>query len=704
MARNPIKAGLIGAGYIADWHADAIGATRGVKLAAVCDRSEAAAGALANARGVQAFTDLDQMIAAGACDAVHILTPPDSHVAIAKTCLKAGLDCFIEKPAALNAPDLQEVVALADETGRHLAIGHNFLGLPSYQRLKQARQDGRLGRITQAEINWHFPLVPLRSGPFGLWLLRDPRNLLLELGPHLYAFATDLFGPLQVEHLSLGKDIDLPGDTSRPQSWRILARAGDVDVTITLSLVETVDDRSVVLRGTSGMARLDFANDTLVVDAENSSDIVLNQLRRQAGLGWQAMREGVVNATRQLVSLNRKRPYGLSFAGAVGAFYGAIRQGKPVDARFSGASAVEVMRAIDDTLALLPGPAPEPVPKPQPASAATVKPDVLIIGGTGFIGRALTRAWVAKGHDVRVLSRGRSGPFGDIADHVEIVPCDLTDKAALQRAMTGIDIVYHLGKSVDDTWQAALKNDVGVTVTIAEAALAAGVKRFVYTGTIASYDMSDPAVTITEKTGFASDMSDRNIYARSKAKCEAELMRMHRDQGLPLSIARPGIVVGKGGPLQHWGIGRWHGAGAVRIWGNGKNILPFVLIGDVADGLIRMAQNPAAIGESFNLVGTPLLSARGYFDAIHDALGARIRVSPGNLRVFHLTSGLKYGLKKHVLRKKGQSRPSLADWQSRAHVSAFDNSHACTVLGWAPETDKPAFIDAAIRRANLFGF
>lgn len=700
MAQTPIRAGLIGAGYIADWHVEAIKAAPGVKLAAICDQSGAAANALAGAHGVPAFSDLDELIAAGVCDAVHILTPPGSHVPLATTCLNAGLDCFVEKPAALNHADMVALNATAAQTSRILAVGHNFMGLPGYARLKQARADGQLGRITSAEINWHFPLAPLRSGPFGLWLLREPQNLLLELGPHLFGFAVDLFGPLDIEHLSLGKDILLPGDTTRPQSWRILARAGDVDITINLSLVETIDDRSVTLRGTSGGARFDFANDTLIVDRDNTSDIVLNPLRRQFGLGWQHLREGTVNATRQLLSLNRKSPYGLSFRNTVGAFYDAVKTRAPMDARFSGTSAQLVMQGIEDTLALLPTPA----AKPTQGSSKTPDPDVLIIGGTGFIGRDLTRAWVAKGHDVRVLSRGSSGPFGDISDHVEIMPCDLRDPEQLAAAMQGITTVYHLGKSTDATWEAALKNDVGVTVAISEAALQAGVKRFIYTGSIASYDMSDPAQTITEQTGFGEDMSDRNIYARSKAMCEEKLMQMHRDKGLPLSIARPGIVVGKGGPLQHWGIGRWHGAGAVRIWGSGDNILPFVLLGDVTDGLIRMAEQDAAIGQSFNLVGTPLLSARGYFDAIHAQLGARIKVSPGNLMVLHCSAGVKHALKTHVLRRKGLTRPSLEDWKSRAHLTPFDNSLPKTILGWRPEDQKARFIDAAITKADLFGF
>jgi nucleoside-diphosphate-sugar epimerase len=179
---------------------------------------------------------------------------------------------------------------------------------------------------------------------------------------------------------------------------------------------------------------------------------------------------------------------------------------------------------------------------------------------------------------------------------------------------------------------------------------------------------------------------------------------MHRGQGVPLVIARPGIVVGEGGPLQHWGIGRWHGAGAVRIWGHGRNIIPFVLIDDVSDGLIRMIETDDAVGQSFNLVGDPMMSARDYFDAIHQKLGARIKVQSGSLMGFYMADGVKYALKRHVLGKSGAVRASLRDWKSRAHFSPFRNDHPKAVLGWAPEQDRDAFIEKAITEANLFGF
>ncbi len=690
-----IRIGIVGAGYIASWHADAIRATPGLRLVAVCDPAAEAAEGLAARYGITAFSDLQDMIAAKMCDAVHILTPPQLHHDLAIRCLEGGLHVMVEKPAAISLAELDAMAAAARLAGRQLGICHNFLSLPAFERLQAARDQGLLGVVSAAQINWSLPLPPLRSGPYGIWMMRQTQNLLLELGPHPFSMATQLFGPLDIENVSLGQWISLPGGEKRPQSWRILARAGEVEVTIALSLVETFDDRSVMLRGSSGMARLDFAADTLVVSRDNTSELVLNPLRKQLGMAGAHLREGLVNAFRQGSSLNQKGPYGLSFRGTMRDFYAGVQSGNP-DPRFTPERARLAMQGIEDSLARLPA-----LPAAPATPAGTPAPRVMVIGGTGFIGRNLTRRLVEKGHDVRVLSRGRNGPFDDIRHRVEVVGASLQDEAGLVSAMSGIDCVFNLARSNDSNWNDALKNDVATAMRIARAAQTAGVGRLIYTGTIASYDMSNPAVTITEDTTFG-DLTQRNIYARSKAECERQLLDWRRSGGVPLVIARPGIVVGEGGPLQHWGIGHWYGAGAVKLWGNGRNILPFVLADDTSDGLIAMMERPEAVDESFNLIGTPLISGLDYFDAIHQRLGAKLRVSTSNLTALWAVDQIKTALKKYALRRKDAAGPVLADWKSRGHLSPFDNSKTRRLLGWAPEANRDAFLRRAIDEAHLF--
>ena len=225
---SEIRVALLGAGYISSWHADAVRSIPGLKLVAVCDRSEAAARKLASTYGIDWHSDLDKLIASGTCDAVHVLTPPPLHRDLAVRCLDGGLHVLVEKPVTLSVADLDAISAAAARNDRMLGVCHNFLGLPAWQRLRRVADAGEQGLISSLQVNWSFPLPPLRSGPYGIWLMRETRNLLLELGPHPFAFAADLFGPLKIEHVSLGQWIEVPGGESRPQSWRILATAGRI--------------------------------------------------------------------------------------------------------------------------------------------------------------------------------------------------------------------------------------------------------------------------------------------------------------------------------------------------------------------------------------------------------------------------------------------------------------------------------------------
>jgi hypothetical protein len=98
------------------------------------------------------------------------------------------------------------------------------------------------------------------------------------------------------------------------------------------------------------------------------------------------------------------------------------------------------------------------------------------------------------------------------------------------------------------------------------------------------------------------------------------------------------------------------------------------------------------------------MSARDYFDAIHQALGARIEVKKGAFWTFYLSGSVKYLLKRYVVGLRDLKNQSYSDWKSRGHLSPFSNEHTKEVLGWAPESDRDAFVRKGITEANLFGF
>ena len=148
-----LRVGIIGAGYIASWHADAIRATPDAQLVAVCDPASDAAEALASGYGIRAFTDLDDMIAAEICDVVHILTPPNLHRDIAVKCLGAGLHVMVEKPVALSVAEIEDM-ALAAETAftTVAAIAALATVAETDDVVLNQRRDGDFGATGIAEV------------------------------------------------------------------------------------------------------------------------------------------------------------------------------------------------------------------------------------------------------------------------------------------------------------------------------------------------------------------------------------------------------------------------------------------------------------------------------------------------------------------------------------------------------------------------
>jgi nucleoside-diphosphate-sugar epimerase len=512
----------------------------------------------------------------------------------------------------------------------------------------------------------------------------------------------DLFGEFEDIGVDLRHPISIPGGVTHFQSWRITGRAGGASVTLNLSLIEGADNRSIRLRGIGALAHYDFAEDTYRLERASMGDIVAGPFMRQASVAGQVLGAGFGNAFRQLRSLNALAPYGLSINRAVGRFYLSMRDGVAVDRRLSASLAANATAMIERVLEAAQPKFVARTTVEAPAPQANGK-TMLVIGGTGFIGRALCKALFYKGYQVRVLSRGSGGVLAREDGRISVVTGDLKSEDDLTAAMNGVDGVFHLAKATETSWEGYLENDVAVTRRIGEACLAAGVGRLVYTGTIDSYDASQPTRPITEETPLDHDLERRNLYARSKAACEDELKTLEREKQLPLVIARPGIVIGEGGPLQHWGIAMWRGATACMLWGEGRNTMPFVLVDDVADGLVLAMENEDAKGQSFNLIGDPMLSGKDYFAEIGAAYGVSMRAQATPIWVYFTVDVAKYWLKRLLAGKSGITKPSYRDWKSRAQFSPYENSKAKKQLGWMPESDREAFINRGIAQANLFG-
>ena len=211
-----------------------------------------------------------------------------------------------------------------------------------------------------------------------------------------------------------------------------------------------------------------------------------------------------------------------------------------------------------------------------------------------------------------------------------------------------IRVVYHLARPHVTSWKEYVEHEVEVTRRVANACLAANVERLIYTGTIDSYYAGAKAGTITENTPLDPHIHRRNYYAQAKALSEQILMSLFREQGLPVVIFRPGIVIGRGGSPFHWGVGMWSWNAVCQVWGKGRNPLPLVLVEDVAQALVAALDQPGIEGESFNLVANSRLSALDYLQALEECTGSKFQKILTPPWKFYMADVLKWIVKRAI--------------------------------------------------------
>ena len=256
-----------------DWHALALQSVAGVELVAVCDRAVGRAEALARKFGVaHVYGSLDEMLAAGGLDAVHVLTPPNLHFDAARAVLEAGADVFLEKPMCTRAADCEALVRLAGERGLRLGVGHNFLFAEVYERLRSDVKSGVLGLIDDVVITWHKPLPQAMHGPFDAWMLREPANILFEVGSHSVAHMLDLAGEPETLEVRASNEIELPTGVPFYRRWQVSALKGRTAVELRFSFVPGFPEYTIHVRGSLAAATVDFERNTYTLDQHRASD------------------------------------------------------------------------------------------------------------------------------------------------------------------------------------------------------------------------------------------------------------------------------------------------------------------------------------------------------------------------------------------------------------------------------------------------
>ena len=186
--------------------------------------------------------------------------------------------------------------------------------------------------------------------------------------------------------------------------------------------------------------------------------------------------------------------------------------------------------------------------------------NIFLTGGTGFIGSHVSMELLNRGHDITILARNpdKISAFRGMPK-IKLVKGTLTDEAIIREHLQGKDACIHIGLNYKEErmWKTIL-DDTVPTVSMADAAVEAGVKHFIYTSSTSVNDNlyspanRDPSAKMVLTPEYPH--TPASFYGATKAACEDYLMAYSYQFPMQVNIIRPGYTFGNpvvaGAPTQ----------------------------------------------------------------------------------------------------------------------------------------------------------
>jgi len=156
MSDRTMRCAIVGYGPVFNWgwmHARWIQAVPRMQVAAICDKNPGcAAKAKADFPEVDVHTDLAEMLRRDDVDLVSVVTPHNTHAAVALECLNAGKHTVVEKPMCISLAEATAMIETARIVGRKLAVFHNRRHDGNVRAIRQVVEQGLLGDVFHIEV------------------------------------------------------------------------------------------------------------------------------------------------------------------------------------------------------------------------------------------------------------------------------------------------------------------------------------------------------------------------------------------------------------------------------------------------------------------------------------------------------------------------------------------------------------------------
>lgn len=316
----------------------------------------------------------------------------------------------------------------------------------------------------------------------------------------------------------------------------------------------------------------------------------------------------------------------------------------------------------------------------------------LVTGATGFVGSAVARLLLARGHDVRVLAR-KGGDRRNLEDlKIEIAEGDLNDRASLDRAARGCTALFHVAADYR-LWaprpQEMIATNVQGSRNIVLAAAEAGVDRMVYTSSVAVL-AKNPDGTPADEDTPVSVMDMIGAYKTSKFLAEEEVRKLIGEMKLNCVIVNPSTPIGprdvKPTPTGRVVVEAASGRMPAFV-DTGLNIAH---VDDVAEGHL-LAFDKGRVGERY-ILGGENLALREILAVIAGTVGRR----PPKVSLPHdLILPFAYMAEMWARRVSGKEPFATVDGLNQARKRMFfSHAKAARELGYNPRPASEALKDA----------
>jgi dihydroflavonol-4-reductase len=315
----------------------------------------------------------------------------------------------------------------------------------------------------------------------------------------------------------------------------------------------------------------------------------------------------------------------------------------------------------------------------------------LLTGATGFLGSAVARRLIERGHEVRALVR-HGARFENIAGlDIELVQGDLTDPRSLERACRGCDALFHVAADYR-LWvprpEEIYRANVDGTRALLRAAGEAGIERMVYTSSVATLGLTDDGRPADELTPTSIEHMIGH-YKRSKFLAERAVEQLVREEGLPVVIVNPSAPMGPRDikPTPTGRIVLDFALGRMRAYvETGINI---VHVDDCAEGHL-LAFEKGRIGERY-ILGGQNRTLLEVFDALSQLSGTP---SP-SLRLPHsLVMPIAYAAEWWARASGAEPRVTVDSVRMSRKLMYFSSAKAARELGYRSRPASEALADA----------